>query len=83
MSMDFEWGQAKEMANLKKHRIAFSEAVLIFADPNLMSIFDADHSQKEDRYVSLGRNLKGNVLLVCHSFRASPSGDEATRIISA
>ena len=80
--MEFEWDPVKDKANIKKHGIAFSDAALIFADSNMMTLYDKEHSQQEDRYLSLGRTQKGQVLLVSHTQR-STGDDEMIRIISA
>jgi len=80
--MEFEWDPVKDKTNSKKHGVAFSDAALIFADPSMMTLYDKEHSREEDRYLSLGRTPKGQVLLVSHTQRKS--GDaETIRIISA
>ena len=80
--MEFEWDPVKDKANIKKHGVAFSDAALIFADLNVMTLYDRDHSREEDRYLSLGRTPKGQVLVVSHTQRSN-TGDEVIRIISA
>lgn len=45
MAPEFEWDAKKAEENLKKHGVAFEEAVAVFADP-LANIFDdPDHSE--------------------------------------
>jgi uncharacterized protein len=52
-------------------------------DPNVLTIYDQDHSSsEEDRWVSIGRTGNGVVCLVCHTYR-SPDGVQTVRIISA
>ena len=80
--MEFEWDPVKDKANIKKHGVAFSDAALIFADSNMMTLYDKEHSQEEERYLSLGRTPKGQVLLVSHTLRKS-GNEEMIRIISA
>ncbi len=80
--MEFEWDPVKDKSNSKKHGVAFSDAALIFADPNMMTLYDKEHSGDEDRYISLGRTPKGQVLLVSHTQRKS-GDEEMVRIISA
>lgn len=77
--MKFEWDDKKNQANIKKHGIDFADAVYVFADPLALNIPDDEHSNDEDRWIILGRNLQSTVLLVVHTFR---EGD-AIRIISA
>ena len=45
--MKFEWDQTKAEANLKNHKISFSEASTIFGDPFELTISDPDHSINE------------------------------------
>jgi uncharacterized protein len=79
----FEWDETKDSANLQKHGLSFSSIISIFRDANIVTIYDDEHSDpNEDRWVSLGRNDKGLVCLVCHTDR-SIDGQPAIRIISA
>ena len=34
-----------------------------------MSIFDDEHSEQEDRWITLGLDRAGVLLVVCHTFR--------------
>ncbi len=80
--MEFEWDPAKDRSNFVKHGVSFTQASLVFGDPQIMTIYDRDHSAAEDRYLSLGRTPRGQVLLVIHAYRKM--GDSETiRIISA
>jgi uncharacterized DUF497 family protein len=64
----FEWDPVKAKANLRKHRIGFEQAATIFHDPQALSIFDVEHSHDEDRWVTLGLDSRGNVLVTVHTF---------------
>ena len=76
----FEWDEAKNRANQRKHGVSFAEAQTVFLDENAIRYFDPDHSQSEDRFILLGVSFRLRVLVVCHCYRA----DDATiRIISA
>jgi uncharacterized DUF497 family protein len=79
----FEWDPAKARENVRKHKVSFQRAATIFRDPNALSIFDQDHSQEEDRWLTLGRDSSGNLMVVCHTYRQSGSGSSLIRIISA
>ena len=74
----FEWNPAKAKANLRKHRVGFSEAASVFCDLLGITIFDPDHSQDEDRYITIGTSRAGRLLLVAHTDRA-----DRIRIITA
>ncbi len=74
--MKFEWDDDKAAINVKKHKIAFEDAVYVFQDDNRIEFFDAEHSDNEDRYVVIG--MVGTVLFVVFTERK-----DVIRIISA
>ena len=76
--MDFEWDDAKAEVNERKHGVSFTEAMTVFADTLSLTGFDPDHSEDEDRYITLGLSVAGRLLLVSHTDRG-----EKVRIISA
>lgn len=51
--MKFEWDQIKAKTNIKKHGISFLNAALVFSDPDALTIYDEDHSNSEDRWITL------------------------------
>lgn len=76
MNLRFEWDDEKAITNLKKHKIAFADAVYVFQDDNRIEFYDAEHSADEDRFVAIG--MVGTVLFVVFTERKN-----VTRIISA
>jgi uncharacterized DUF497 family protein len=78
MRQGFEWDAAKAESNVKKHGVSFGEAATVFNDPLSLTIPDGVHSTDEQRFVTLGRSERGNLIVVCHCDR----GDRI-RIISA
>ena len=64
----FEWGEAKNKANIQKHGVSFEEAKSVFYDEDALLIADPDHSDNEDRFVLFGLSAKLRLLLVCHCF---------------
>jgi hypothetical protein len=74
----YEWDSSKAAANLKKHRVAFTEAATVFLDPLALTYKDPDHSEGEQRFMTLGESTRGRVILVAHL----DHGDRI-RIISA
>jgi uncharacterized DUF497 family protein len=76
----FEWDEAKNRANGRKHGISFEEARTAFLDENARVVPDPDHSDDEERFVLLGLSISLRVLLVCHCYRKE---NEVIRIISA
>jgi len=51
--MTLEWDTKKESANRRKHRISFDEAATAFIDPLAVTDSDPDHSDEENRYLTL------------------------------
>ena len=76
--MRFEWDPEKAKRNLKKHRVSFDEAVTAFYDPLSATFDDLDHSDQEERYITIGFSSRGRLLVIGHTERG-----EAVRIISA
>ena len=54
MPIKFEWDEHEAWQNLRKHRVNFSEASTVFADTLSITIPDPDHSEDEDRWVTMG-----------------------------
>ncbi|OHX37713.1 hypothetical protein BJL95_07890 [Methylomonas sp. LWB] len=77
--MKFEWDENKNQNNIRKHGVDFRQAVYVFADPFALSMPDNEHSDDEERWLLLGKNLNEQILLVVHTFRY----DDMIRIISA
>jgi len=50
----FEWDESKNQINIEKHGVSFDEAKMVFNDPERLTLFDAGHSQEEDRYYCIG-----------------------------
>jgi uncharacterized protein len=76
----FEWDEAKNRENKRKHRVSFEEAQTVFLDERAMRYFDPDHSTDEDRFLMLGASFTLRVLVVCHCYREE---DSVIRLISA
>jgi len=76
--MKFEWDKEKAKNNLKKHKVSFDEAVSVFYDPLSATFGDPDHSENEQRLITIGYSSHSRLLVVSHAERGM-----ATRIISA
>ena len=66
----FEWDPAKARQNLREHRVSFERAATVFVDPEALSEVDDEHGQREERWVTLGLDRTGVLLVVSHTFRA-------------
>lgn len=76
--MEFEWDPEKAAANVAKHGVGFAEATTVFGDPLELTIADPDHSEDEQRFLSIGLSVGGRLLVVAYAERAG-----RTRIINA
>jgi uncharacterized DUF497 family protein len=71
-----EWDAEKAARNLEKHRVDFADAATVLNDEFAVTI--RDDSEAEERFVTLGADALGRVLVVAYAW----PGDEP-RIISA
>lgn len=74
--MSAEFDPKKDAANLKKHGVSLSEADGVLNDPLALTVEDKT-AEGEQRFVTIGTNLFGSLMVVVHA----PSG-EGVRIIS-
>ena len=72
----FEWDPNKDRLNRRKHAVAFADTFAVFEDPNALTGDDEEHG--EERYVTMGMDCFGRVLVVVYTWR-----DDNIRIISA
>ena len=78
----FEWNPKKATANQRKHGVGFEQAALVFSDPLALSIYDDEHSDTEERWITLGKTQDGT-LVVVHTYREINDNETLIRIISA
>ncbi len=76
--MEFEWDPQKAAKNVQRHKVSFTEAATVFADPLSVTVADPDHSTEEHRLLIVGQSCRGRLLIVSFAER----GDRI-RIISA
>jgi uncharacterized DUF497 family protein len=74
---DFEWDLLKARANRRHHGVDFADAVFVLEDPRALTIMD-DMETDEERFVTIGTDVLGRVLVVVHTWRG-----EKVRLISA
>lgn len=75
--VEIEFDPAKARANLAKRKVSFAHAEQVLRDPNAVTMEDPD-AQDELRFVTLGMDSLGRILVVVHT----PRGDRV-RLISA
>ncbi|MBU1262090.1 BrnT family toxin [bacterium] len=76
--MKFQWNPNKATLNFQKHKASFEEATTVFRDTLGMTAPDPDHSEEEDRCITIGLSINFRLLMVAHTER-----DNQIRIISA
>lgn len=76
--MWFEWDSKKANLNLKKHGVSFDEAATAFYDPLSATFDDPDHSEGEQRLITVGVSSQNRLLVIAHTDRGN-----IVRIINA
>lgn len=66
----------KDAANIKKHGVSLAEGDGVLNDPLAVTIEDPD-SEGEQRFVTIGQNSFGSLMVVVHTYRG-----EELRLIS-
>ena len=74
--MKYQWDKNKAASNLQKHGIEFADAVSVFSDDLAITI--PDNRFDEDRFVTIGMDAFGRILVVVFTWRG-----EDIRLISA
>ena len=77
MKMEITWNSVKAKSNRLKHRIFFSEVEPVFYDLSAISFEDKD-SRGEARYVVIGLDSLGRIVVVVYTYR-----NTTIRLISA
>jgi len=77
LHVEIEFDAAKATSNLRKHGVSFAHAESALRDDNALTAEDPD-AKDEQRFVTLGMDALGRILVVVHTSRG-----ERTRIISA
>ncbi len=83
VSLKFEWDPVKAASNLRKHQVSFDEAVQVFKDPLTLTIFDEQHSDHEERWVTIGSSHYHRLVVVVHTWIEAETGLIHVRLISA
>ena len=74
MSADFD--PKKNAANIKKHGVSLSEGNGALSDPLALTVED-DRAEGEQRFVTIGMNVFGTLMVVVHTPRS-----DGPRVIS-
>ncbi len=84
----FEWDRNKAAANLAKHGVSFDDAACVLADKSAgfyqCEKYDADHSRKEDRFLTVASHPEDRSIVLVVSWTERNRGTAlVTRIVSA
>ncbi len=74
--MSYQWDKDKAATNLRKHGIDFADAVSVFSDD--LAITTPDERFDEERFITIGLDALGRVLVVVYTWRG-----QIIRLISA
>ncbi|HMH16613.1 MAG TPA: BrnT family toxin [Burkholderiales bacterium] len=74
--MSAEFDPKKDAANLKRHGASLSEGDGVLNDPLALTVED-DSAEGEHRFVTIGMNLLGSLMVVVHTLRR-----DGVRVIS-
>ena len=81
--LELAWDPHKAQSNLAKHGVSFAQAASVLLDPLALTVFDAAHSDFEERWFTLGLSSAGRLLAVSHTYSATGPGSAKVRMISA
>lgn len=65
--MEFEWDPAKAAANMRKHGVRFADAADVLEDDQALTT--SEEIENEDRYITIGQDALGRVLVVVYIYR--------------
>lgn len=65
----FEWDEGNVLKSWTKHKVNYQESEEVFLDRNLAVLTDAPHSEKEERFIALGKTNRGRLLYVAFTVR--------------
>jgi len=74
--VEFEWDARKAASNLRKHGIDFADAATVLHDELAVTV--ADEERGDDRFVTIGIDALGRLLVVVYTWRG-----KRVRLISA
>ena len=83
MNYNFEWDRNKARKNLSKHKISFEGATSVFKDERAISIADEEHSEEEERWLTIGMDEVTRTLVVIHTYISIDESNCNIRLISA
>lgn len=83
MQYNFEWDPEKAKINRQKHKVNFEQAATAFKDSQALSIYDNAQSENEDRWITMGLDSHGVLLVIHHTYKQVNEDIVIIRIISS
>ena len=77
IAVSYEWDAAKARVNYAKHGVHFADATTVLEDDLALTMRDP-YCEDEERWVTLGKDMLGRVLVVVYAWRG-----DSIRMISA
>ena len=68
--MEFEWDPVKANANYRKHGVLLSDDVSVLEDESALTVRDP-HFEEEERWITLGVDSLGRLLVVIYEWRGA------------
>jgi len=65
----FEWDKGNIDKSYLKHGINQKEAEELFLDENVLFVEDIKHSQKEKRFIAIGKTIQEHILFAAFTIR--------------
>lgn len=68
MRYNFDWNPTKEKQNIRKHKVNFRVASTVFRDSCQLTLYDEEHSEQEDRWITIALDEMGILRVVIDTF---------------
>ncbi len=84
LQLNITWDPVKAQSNITKHNgVTFVQVATVLLDTLALTVFDAAHSEFEERWFTLGMSSEGRLLALSHTYQHSGPINVTVRIISA
>ena len=83
VQLDITWDPVKAQSNISKHGVTFVQAASVLLDALALTVFDAAHSEFEERWFTLGASNDGKLLALSHTYQHAGPTRVRVRLISA
>ena len=81
--LEIEWDPKKAELNARKHGVSFVVAATVLRDPLSVTTLDEEHSEIDERWITIGLAANGQCSLVVHTWAQINETNAKVRIISA